>query len=73
MSEDQFDERKFGQLLEWIYEVDQITDSEARSRLVEQIKSMPQDIVEKMYPKLHSKSRDLFGPSCPSLRRSRSK
>ena len=49
MSEDQFDERKFGQLLEWIYEVDQITDSEARSRLVEQIKSMPQDIVEKMY------------------------
>jgi len=49
MSEDQFDESKFGQLLEWIYEVDQITDSEARSRLVEQIKSMPQDIVEKMY------------------------
>ena len=48
MSEDQFDESKFGQLLEWIYEVDQITDSEARSRLVEQIKSMPQDIVEKM-------------------------
>ena len=43
MSEDQFDESKFSQLLEWIYEVDQVTDPEARSRLVGQIKSMPQD------------------------------
>ena len=49
MSEDQFDESKFSQLLEWIYEVDQVTDPEARSRLVGQIKSMPQDIVDKMY------------------------
>ena len=53
MSEDQFDESKFGQLLEWIYEVDQITDSEARSRLVEQIRSMPQDIVEKTVSYTH--------------------
>ena len=49
MSEDEFDEGKLGQLLEWIYEVDQVTDSEARNHLVEQIKSLPQEIVEKMY------------------------
>ena len=46
MSEDEFDEGKLGQLLEWIYEVDQVTDSEARNHLVEQIKSLPQEIVE---------------------------
>ena len=44
MSEDEFDEGKLGQLLEWIYEVDQVTDSDARNHLVEQIKSLPQEI-----------------------------
>ena len=48
IDEEDFQEKRW-QLLEWIYEVDQITDSEARSQLVDEIKSMPQEIVEKMY------------------------
>ena len=48
IDEEDFQEKRW-QLLEWIEEVDQITDSEARSQLVDEIKSMPQEIVEKMY------------------------
>ena len=43
IDEEDFQEKRW-QLLEWIYEVDQITDSEARSQLVDEIKSMPQEI-----------------------------
>ena len=48
IDEEDFQEKRW-QLLEWIYEVDQITDSEARSQLVDEIKYMTQEIVEKMY------------------------
>ena len=36
IDEEDFQEKRW-QLLEWIYEVDQITDSEARSQLVDEI------------------------------------